>query len=156
MRAFFYEQLFPNIIPFLKQGISPTKLASGFSLGTVIGTMPMFFVATPLCAILAYFFGINQVIVQIANHSIGYPLQILLFYPFTAVGSLIIFREHRLNHEAVTLLFTSGFHCITSELGIFIAQALTGWLLLAPLIFLLLFVPSYFIFQRLKLPVNTK
>lgn len=151
MWAFFHEQLFPQIIVFLKQGISPAKLASGFSLGTVIGAMPVFFIATPLCAFLAYFLGINQVIIQLANHSIGYPLQILLFYPFTFVGSLFIFREHHLTQEAITSLFTSGFHCITNELGIFILQALMGWLILAPVLFLLLFSPLHFIFQRLKI-----
>jgi len=151
MRIFSKEKLFTSIIIFSKQGISPSKLASGLSLGTVIGAMPILFVATPLCAILAYFLGINQIIIQLANHSVGYPLQILFFYPFTLVGSFFIFRTHHLDHEAITLLFSNNFHCITNEMGIFILQALTGWLIMAPLFFFLLFSLLYVVFNYLKI-----
>lgn len=148
MQIFFYQQLFPTITSFLKQGLSPLKLALGFSLGTVIGVIPLLFVATPLCAVSAYFLGVNQAIIQIANHSIGYPLQILLFYPFTLVGSLFVFKSCRLSSEVAILLWTSSY---IAELGIFIMQALIGWIVSAPLIFLIFFMPLYFVLQRVKI-----
>lgn len=151
MEVSFLEKISVTLRSFLKQGITPKKLALGLALGTVIGVIPLFFVATPLCILLAYILGLNQIIIQVANHSVGYPLQVALFYPFIVVGSSFIFKNYLLKYEAVSSLFRGGLSKFTHELVIFISQALLGWVILAPFLFFVLFWIFYLILKQIKI-----
>ena len=70
------------------QGVSPRKLALTISLGIFIGTVPVLWGSTLLCAVLAVLFRLNHPSIQAANYLV-YPLQLALIVPFYRVGARI-------------------------------------------------------------------
>lgn len=113
----------------LRQGISPQRLALTLALGIAIGCIPMVGVATALCIILALTLRLNFPIIQAANYAVM-PLQMLLIVPFVRLGGRIFaFGSHRAI-EIGTLLHTSPLVLI-SQVGSMFGQALLAWLLVA-------------------------
>lgn len=80
-----YRNLIKNIFV---QGVSPRKLALTISLGIFIGTVPLLWGSTLICAVLAVAFRLNQLSIQAANYLV-YPLQIALIVPFYRMGARI-------------------------------------------------------------------
>lgn len=70
------------------QGISPQKLALTLSLGIFIGTVPVLWGATVVCAALAFKLRLNHPAIQAANYLV-YPVQIALVVPFYRLGARI-------------------------------------------------------------------
>jgi len=70
------------------QGISPKKLALTLSLGIFVGTVPVLWGATLVCAALAVKFRLNHPGIQAANY-LAYPFQLLLVVPFYRIGAKI-------------------------------------------------------------------
>lgn len=75
----------------MAQGSSPHELALTIALGLMIGTMPIIWGATLLCAAFAFYLGLNQAGIQVVNY-LAYPLQIALFVPFHRLGARIFPR----------------------------------------------------------------
>lgn len=131
----------------LSQGISPRKLALTITLGAVIGTIPMLWGATLVCAILAFCLRLNQAGIQAANYLV-YPLQLALIVPFYRIGAWLFPWGPVLSADEIL----SGWR--TNAAGnfavIFLAtlKALGAWLLLAP--------PAAVLLYFTLLPVVTK
>ncbi|MCK9410379.1 MAG: DUF2062 domain-containing protein [Bacteroidetes bacterium] len=89
---FFDRTLVTPLINFLKQGLSPQKLALCVALGLVLGTFPVLGSTTILCAIAALVFRLNMPAIQMINY-FAYPLQLLLFIPFIRAGEIIFNQE---------------------------------------------------------------
>lgn len=89
---FFQNKLLKPLINFLKEGISPEKLALSVSLGVVIGIIPILGATTILCGIVALIFRINMPAIQLVNYFV-YPLQLLLFIPFLKFGAIFFQAE---------------------------------------------------------------
>ncbi len=70
------------------QGITPKKLALTISLGIFIGSVPILWGSTLICAALAFIFRLNQPGIQAANYLV-YPLQLALIVPFYRMGASI-------------------------------------------------------------------
>lgn len=68
------------------QGVSPRKLALTISLGIFIGTVPLLWGSTLICAVLAVLFRLNQPGIQAANY-LAYPVQLALIIPFYRMGA---------------------------------------------------------------------
>jgi uncharacterized protein (DUF2062 family) len=75
-----------NISSFLKQGMSPAKLARCVALGLLIAVFPALGVTTVLAALAAFVFRLNMAAVQLVNYA-AYPLQLLLLIPFFNAGA---------------------------------------------------------------------
>lgn len=82
------ERLVSPVIRFLKQGMSPVKLALCIAIGFVLGLFPVVGVTSILCAIVAFVFRLNMAVIQLVNYFV-YPLQLLLILPLIKVGSWI-------------------------------------------------------------------
>ena len=52
----------------------------------MIGSVPLLFVTSLLCALVAWAFKLNQPAIQVANY-VAYPLQLTLFIPFFHAGA---------------------------------------------------------------------
>jgi uncharacterized protein (DUF2062 family) len=78
-----FSTLIKNIFA---QGVSPQKLALTISLGIFIGTVPILWGSTLICAVLAVSFRLNQPSIQAANY-LAYPMQIALIVPFYHMGA---------------------------------------------------------------------
>jgi uncharacterized protein (DUF2062 family) len=109
----------------LRQGISPRRLALTLSIGFAVGCLPVVGIPTALCAVLALGLGLNQPAIQAANYA-ALPLQLLLIAPFARLG-------HRLlaaGPMPAGLLHGSAKQMLSAS-GLLAGQALLAWLLFA-------------------------
>lgn len=82
------EKIIDPLLAFLKQGITPEKLALTLAFGFALGVIPVLGVTTVLCAGAALYFRLNMAAIQLVNYFV-YPLQLLFFVPFIKLGELI-------------------------------------------------------------------
>lgn len=108
----------------LRQGISPGRLALTLALGFAIGCIPVIGVPTVLCATLALLFGLNQPAIQAANYA-AMPLQLILIVPFMRLGKWI------LPASSSHLQFSDWLLGPAIRLVQLAGDALFGWMLVA-------------------------
>ncbi len=118
-----------HMLLWLRQGISPRRLAITLALGFAIGCIPVVGVPTVLCAALAFGLRLNLGAIQAANYA-AMPLQLALILPFVRLGERIFHFAARpaLPAGALLPLSASGFML---HLGALTGHALVAWLLLA-------------------------
>src|SRR5580658_5326810 len=78
-----------NAALWLRQGITPQRLALTLALGFAIGCIPVVGIPTLVCAALALTLRLNLPAIQAANY-IVMPLQLLLIVPFVRLGGWLI------------------------------------------------------------------
>lgn len=127
-----------NAIYWLRQGISPRRLALTLALGFAVGCIPVVGIPTVLCAALALALRLNLPAIQMANY-IAMPLQLILIVPFVRLGRWLVpthggpapigfaFDPRALLHLPTLNLAT---HLATS-VGDLAGKALLAWLLVA-------------------------
>jgi uncharacterized protein (DUF2062 family) len=98
----------------MRQGISPSRLALTLALGFVIGCLPMFGIPTALCLVVALGLRLNLPAIQAANYA-AMPLQIALIFPFVRLGGwMFASAAHPAFHatpgrgSALKLIWASG------------------------------------------------
>jgi uncharacterized protein (DUF2062 family) len=123
----------------LRQGISPQRLALTLALGFAIGCIPVIGIPTAVCMVVALSLRLNIPAIQAANYA-AMPLQVALIFPFVRLGGwLFSFGAHpatgagMLAHGSpMKLMWASG-----SLAG----EALAAWLITAiPMVLLLTLV----------------
>ena len=123
------EILKQNVATWLRQGISPRKLALTLALGFAIGCIPVVGVTTALCVVAALALRLNFPVIQAANW-LAAPLQLLLIVPFVRLGGrLFTFGSSRVI-EIDSLLHTSPLALI-AQVGGMAGQALLAWLMIS-------------------------
>lgn len=110
MRAFLKRKIVDPILAFLKQGVTPSKLAWAISLGIVLATMPVFGSGTLLCLLAIWLFRLNPGAVLLVNQ-LAYPLQFILYFPFIRAG------EWLFNAERLPLSVSQIFGMFKDDLG---------------------------------------
>ena len=70
---------------YLRQGISPRRLALTLALGFVVGCIPVVGLPTALCVVIALAFRLNQPAIQAANY-LAMPFQAALIVPAGTAG----------------------------------------------------------------------
>ena len=126
----------------LRQGISPQRLALALVLGFVVGCIPVVGLPTAICAVIALAFRLNQPAIQVANY-LAMPFQVALIVPFMRLGSRLIPLTTRpvvnlspLFHSPAQIVSHSP--QLVLQFGGMAGQALLAWLLLAvPVVILL-------------------
>jgi uncharacterized protein (DUF2062 family) len=123
------RQLKHNANLWLRQGVTPRRLAITLALGFAIGCIPVLGVPTVLCAALAFGLRLNLPAIQAANYA-AMPFQIALILPFVRLGAWIFSSGA---HPALAAgpqphLFAPG---LVFHLGAITGHALVAWLLLA-------------------------
>jgi uncharacterized protein (DUF2062 family) len=113
----------------LRQGISPSRLALTLALGFAIGCMPTVGVPTVLCGALALMLRLNLPAIQAANY-VAFPMQLLLIVPFVRLGEWLLPLGSRQTATAGTLLHSSPLSLL-SQLSGLAGHALLGWLVIA-------------------------
>jgi uncharacterized protein (DUF2062 family) len=113
----------------LRQGISPQRLALTLALGFAIGCLPMVGIPTALCMLVALGLRLNVPAMQAANYA-AMPLQVALIFPFVRLGGWMFASA---SHAAVSPAMTSS----SSPLkliwasGSLASQALGAWFVTA-------------------------
>ena len=118
---------------YLRQGITPRRLALTLVLGFVIGCIPMVGLPTALCAVIALTFRLNQPALQAANY-VAMPFQLGLLVPLVRLGGKLFPIA---GQRAVSGAAHSPAQFITQAGGM-AGQAFFAWLLLAVPVVLLL------------------
>jgi len=113
----------------LRQGMSPRRLALTLALGLAVGCIPVIGVPTLLCAALALVLRLNQPAIQVANYA-AMPLQLLLIVPFMRLGKWMFAMS------PAYLRFTEWMrHTLVVgpavKAGGLASQALLGWMLVS-------------------------
>lgn len=127
-----------NVAVWLRQGISPRRLALTLALGFAIGCIPVVGIPTFVCAALAIALRLNLPAIQAANYVVM-PLQLILIVPFVRLGGWLLPFRPRQAANASVLLHATPLHLL-EQLGSLAGQALFGWLFIAiPAVALLTF-----------------
>ena len=113
----------------LRQGISPQRLALTLALGFAIGCVPLVGIPTLICAALAVGLRLNLPAIQAANYA-AMPLQVALIVPFVRLGGRLFGFGSGQAVEFSALLHAPPFQMI-SGMGWLAGQALMAWLVIA-------------------------
>ncbi len=136
-KSYFREKIITPVSGFLKEGISPKQLAMAFSIGIVVGIIPLLGCTTLICFALAFILRLNMAALQLTNYLI-FPLQLLLFIPFFQAGGYLFSPlDIPLSAGQVSEMMSTDIMGAIRQLWFANLQALLVWLLLA--------IPSYFI-----------
>ncbi len=108
----------------LRQGISPRRLALTLALGFAIGCIPVVGIPTALCLVLALMLRLNVGAIQAANY-IAMPLQVMLILPFVRLGNWMF-----ASGAQPALTHGSGVY-MAREFGSMAGQAMAAWLVIA-------------------------
>jgi len=131
----------------LRQGITPRRLALTIALGFAIGCIPVVGVPTLLCAALALLFGLNQPAIQAANYA-AMPLQLIMIVPFMRLGKWM-FGFGPAHLQASDWLRQIAVLRPAVEVAWLASQALFGWMLVAGPAVVLLWLTLTMMFRRI-------
>jgi uncharacterized protein (DUF2062 family) len=117
-----------NAAAWLREGISPRRLALTLALGFAIGCIPVVGVPTVLCLGLALALRLNLPAIQVANY-LAMPLQLMLIVPFVRMGGWLLAwggqtpaKQAMLRHAPFEFL---------SQMTRLAGHALLAWILMA-------------------------
>ncbi len=122
-----------NAMLWLRQGISPRRLALTLALGFAVGCIPVVGIPTVLCAGLALALRLNLPAIQAANY-VAMPLQLALIVPFVRLGRWLVPSHSGPAFDPRALLHLPALHVATNlaaSMGGMAGQALLAWLLVA-------------------------
>jgi uncharacterized protein (DUF2062 family) len=118
-----------NAAVWLRQGVSPRRLALTLALGFAIGCIPVVGIPTLVCAALALALRLNLPAIQAANYLVM-PLQVALIVPFVKLGGWL-FRPGTGQTPGAQALLHSSPLTVATQLGGLAGQAMLAWLLIA-------------------------
>jgi uncharacterized protein (DUF2062 family) len=113
----------------LRQGISPRRLALTLALGFAIGCLPVIGIPTALCLVVAFGLRLNVPAIQAANYA-AMPLQVALVFPFVRLGGWMFSSGSSPALDPGTLVHTSPLKLIWAS-GSLAGEALGAWLVTA-------------------------
>jgi uncharacterized protein (DUF2062 family) len=113
----------------LRQGISPQRLALTLALGFAIGCIPVVGVTTAICLLVASCLRLNFPAIQAANW-IAMPFQVALVVPFVRLGGRLLGFGPGHAVSAGSLLHAAPLQMILG-MGWLAGQALLAWLVIA-------------------------
>jgi len=113
----------------LRQGISPQRLALTLALGFAIGCIPVIGIPTALCLVVALGLRLNVPAIQAANYA-AMPLQVALIFPFVRLGGWMFSSSSNPALNAGALTHTSPLKLLSAS-GTMAGEALGAWLVTA-------------------------
>jgi uncharacterized protein (DUF2062 family) len=123
----------------LTQGLDARACRTAIASTITIGVFPIIGFATPMNTLAAFFFRLNQPVVQAFNWVLG-PLKIALIFPFLRLGEWLFQGEpFTLSLTEFSKRFFSDWQTTTSEFAWTFVHAIVGWLVCVPLIYLAIY-----------------
>lgn len=125
-------KFFAPLLKFLKQGMTPERLALCVAIGIVVGNIPILGISTILCTVIALLFRLNLPAVQLVQAFMG-PTQLVLIIPYVRLGEWLLGAPHQpLSVPAALALMRQGVWRAVITLWDAILHAGFAWLLVAP------------------------
>lgn len=132
----------------MTQGLGCRECGRAIAASLTIGVFPILGFSTPMNTVSAALFRLNQPITQVFNWVVG-PLKIALIFPFLRLGEWMFQAEpFSLSLAEFSERFFSDARNTAIEFAGTFAHAIAGWLLCAPLIYLLLFALTQLLITR--------
>lgn len=123
----------------LQQGLGVRAAARAVALAVTIGVFPIMGCSTLMNTAAALRLKLNQPIVQSFNWLCA-PLKLLLIFPFLRLGEFLFqARPFALSLQELSRRFVEDRWGTLQEFAWTFGHAITGWLLCAPVLYLLLF-----------------
>lgn len=149
----FFKYLFNNKFSTIvreqmkKHNESPVKLAAAMGFGVFMGITPVWGFQMLIAAILAHLFKLNKIIVlAFSNISLPPIIPIIIYFSYK-MGSLFVENDVDISFDTVEYfkdqILTGNFYDTLREFGYSIIQYITGSLVLAASMGMLVFFVSY-------------
>lgn len=149
------ESIRENAACWLRQGVSPRRLALTLALGFAVGCIPVVGIPTVLCAGLALALRLNLPAIQAANYA-AMPFQLLLIVPFVRLGGRLFSTAPRATagpgiwmHISASMPASIPAASLLSNSATLMGHALAAWLLFAMPAVLILFAPLTLVLRRI-------
>jgi uncharacterized protein (DUF2062 family) len=123
------ESIKQKAATWLRQGVSPRRLALTLALGFAIGCIPVVGVTSALCFLVASALRLNFPAIQAANWT-AMPLQVALIVPFVRLGRRLLGFGSGRAVEIGSLLHSTP-SVFFSQMGWMTGQALLAWAVIA-------------------------
>lgn len=150
LKKYLVSEILDPISQILKQGITPHKVSMSLSFGFIFGISPIVGSSTLLCAIAAFMFRLNMVVIQLVNYA-AYPLQVLLILPYITLGGFITgVKPFDYTIEQIMQKVADDYWQAAVELWELAALALVGWLATVVPIYFLIYISSRWIIRRFE------
>ena len=146
---YFKEKLIRPILGFLRQGITPKKMALTIALGVILGLFPILGSTTIICSIVAILLRLNLAVINVINFFV-YPLQLLLFIPLIKLGEFI-FKINPMPYslDEIADLFQNNTLLAFEKLWFANLIGIAAWAVIALPIFVSLYFGSLFFFNKM-------
>jgi len=154
VRAFFIDKLYVPVQTYLKQGLSPIKLAEGFAWGIVLGFIPLLGSTTILCMVASFTRKINMAVIQLINWFV-YPLQLILFFPFLKLGGKITNSPVPFSISQIKLMIETDFLGFLKQFALANLGGIFIWLLVAIPIWYITLITLNKLFKSINLKRQT-
>jgi len=82
------KQLIHPILAFLRQGMSPERLAMAIAVGFAIGVFPVVGITSIISIIISVVLKLNAGVVLLVHYFV-FPLQIILLIPYYKLGAFV-------------------------------------------------------------------
>ncbi|MDD8018675.1 MAG: DUF2062 domain-containing protein [Bacteroidota bacterium] len=150
MKFFFHTTLIAPLISFLKQGLSPEKLALSIAFGVAFGIFPVIGVTTLLCTLAVLVIRLNMPATQLINYFVT-PLQLILLIPFVRLGEFL-FNEPTLPLNVLQILgmIRSDLFGAVNFLWWTTLHAIVAWMFIGPVLIGILYYILVPIFTHLS------
>lgn len=133
----------------LRQGATPEAVAAAVAISFAIAILPFIGLTTLLCLVAGRLFHLNQVVMQIINHT-AFPLQVLLIVPFVRLGETLSGSRHfALTPAAIIGEFNRSIPDFLEKFWLTGLHGLIGWVVTVPLACWLLHLILRRTFRRL-------
>lgn len=140
----------------LTQGADPRSLAWACTAGILIGNIPVLGATTVLSIFAAYYFRLNQAVVQVVNQ-LMWVSQVLLIPVFIRLGEWFVGAEPvALNPQTVVEDFAKDIPQFLANYGMAGLHAILGWSAVAPLTGYISFRVFLYLFQKMKFDSSKK
>jgi uncharacterized protein (DUF2062 family) len=150
LTEFIQQKLVRPALGFLNQGITPRKLSLTIALGIIIGMLPIFGVATALCAVAALTLRLNMAAIQLTHYAAA-PLQLVMLVPFIRLGGLVFHASPvPFSFTQLYQMFSNDALATFQSLGFTFFLGFTGWLLVSIPLAIFLYYFTLPIFKRLS------
>jgi uncharacterized protein (DUF2062 family) len=148
-KSLFERKLVSPVFNFLKQGITPARLALAFTLGILISVFPVFGSTTLLCFLFVFLFRVNIGAIMLANY-FAYPLQFLCYLPLIRMGEFIFHAPPApFSLSDVFYMFSQDAFDAIGMLWRSTLYAMTAWLLVSLPMGLLLYYTMKLVLDKL-------
>ena len=115
----------------LSSGLTPRKLLVTLCIGAALGLLPIVWGTTILCAVAAYVFRLNQVVLQSVNYLL-YPLQLALIIPFCRLGARLFPWGPPFPAEILTYVLHGRGYGMINLFAWATLKAVAAWLMTVP------------------------